>query len=132
MSNPGDMRDWVLIQYSTFDQKTTGEKVEAWHDQEWDWMDVQPQGSQIQWKARQIQPETTHLIVMRFRPLSETRHRLVFEGKVYVIMGIVDEKNMNRYLRVEAKETEELIGSFIEVSDGDPLGANVLEPITYG
>ncbi|PRY70982.1 phage head closure protein [Halomonas ventosae] len=93
----GDLRYLVNVQaFTTTQDPTTGEMVEAWSTVGQEWASIEGVSGREYLAAAAEQAETTFRVVMRHRPDVKTEMRLEHEGDTYQIKAILPDKRRRR------------------------------------
>lgn len=102
--NIGRLRHRITIQQQYNRPNGYGATVSDWQDLHHVWAEVKPLSGRENFSAAQIQPEATVHIWLRYLPNVDTTMRLRFNDKLYLIIGVVNYKELNRSLLLQCKE----------------------------
>lgn len=100
----GDLRDRVTIQSRNVGADTFGAPVVTWSDAAEVWADVQPLMGRELYEARQVKPDVSHKVTLRYYAGLTPRHRLLFEGRVLLIQSVLNPDKRKRFHEVMAIE----------------------------
>lgn len=100
----GPMRHRVEIQSVTEVLDTHGEAIETWITDAIVWGRVEPLSGAERFQAKTISPETSHRILIRYRPGVTSKHRLVHRDRVLGIESVLNLDERNETLEILARE----------------------------
>lgn len=105
--NPGILRHRVRLEGPPATAPDgLGGGAEAWPLVEELWAHVQPLNATERYRQHQEQHAVTHRVTIRYRTGVSTKQRLVFDGRVLEIMGIINPTETTAYLILECVESE--------------------------
>ncbi|WP_410496488.1 phage head closure protein [Cellulosilyticum sp. ST5] len=81
-----------------------GEIIENWGDVITVWAEISPMSGQQFFAAKQINSEITHNVYIRYREGLKPNMRVLFKGRVFEILYIMNIKEENRLLQIYCKE----------------------------
>jgi SPP1 family predicted phage head-tail adaptor len=100
----GSLRHQITIQTKTATTDAYGGPVDVWEDLETVWAAVEPlQGRELV-TAQAVNAETTTRITIRYREGVTPANRIVFEGKYYNLLSVVDTDLKHREMIILASE----------------------------
>ncbi len=81
-----------------------GEPVDEWEDIKTVWAEIAPVSGNQFFAAKQINSEITHNVYIRYREGLKPNMRVLFKGRVFEILYIMNIKEENRLLQIYCKE----------------------------
>lgn len=99
----GPMRRRASLQsppQETEAQNQYGEVATAWADVAEVWVQVEPLSGKELWQAQQVQADVTHRVTMRYRPGVRPKWRIVYQGRVFNILYVLNLEERNRTLQL--------------------------------
>lgn len=100
----GHLRHSVTLQERTTDQDETGAQIETWADVATVWGAVEPLSGRELFTAQQVKAEVTAQITIRYRSGISATMRIVFEGRLYNILAVIDPEERHRELQLLCSE----------------------------
>lgn len=91
----GKLRHRLQVQSYTEAQDTVGQSIKTWSLETTRYGEVQPLQGRELFNAQQVQPQTTHKVIMRYYALTPA-HRLVFNNRTFDVLSVInkDERNL--------------------------------------
>jgi len=83
----GPLRHRLAVLYPQETGNTFGELAQLWQLQTIVWGRVDPKSAQKPWVAQQCDPQTTHLIEVRYLPGLNTKYQLVKAGSALTVIA---------------------------------------------
>jgi len=99
-----ELRQRIKFQALSRTPDGQGGWLESWSDFTEVWAKVTPTSARERQFSQQIQPTTTHKIVIRWMEGLTTEMRILFEGRILQIHGISRENEERWFLNIEAEE----------------------------
>lgn len=107
MSYPsaGDLTRRITIQQRQTGQDTFGQQLAGWVDLLTCWAEITPLSGRELMAAQAMQAETTHEIVIRYRPGITAAMRVLYQGRIFEIKAPpIDESTLHRRLTLLCAE----------------------------
>jgi len=102
--NPGELRHRITIQQLSSSQDTYGENVDTWVDVATVYAAVNPISGRELFAAEKENSEITHRVKIRYRSGITPDMRVLFEGREFSIMYVIDYKERHIELQLMCKE----------------------------
>lgn len=100
----GRLRHRVTIQKATVTQDGSGQPVETWSNME----DIYAQVEQVSGRelvlAKQVSPDTTHLITIRYALHVDSIKRVKFGSRVFNVLNVNHIENRQRTIELLCRE----------------------------
>jgi SPP1 family predicted phage head-tail adaptor len=103
----GRLRHRVTIQEYTESQNTYGEVTKSWVDFATVWAAMEPARGREFWESQQINAETTSTVVLRYLAGVKPEMRVLYDGRVFQILSVINPDERNRELQLRVKEVVE-------------------------
>lgn len=103
----GRLRHRVTIQQCTETQNSYGEAVKEWTDYATVWASVEPAKGREFWESQQVNAEITGTVVMRYLAGVKSKMRVLYDGRVFEILAVINPDERNRELQLAVKEMVE-------------------------
>jgi len=106
----GFLSERILIQQRTSVAKTGGGRTVTWSDVKSVWAWVKPMNATQRAMASQLEDKVTHTIIIRYDPslkLPDKDKRIKYGTRIFVIRGLIDIEEDNRFYEINALETDE-------------------------
>lgn len=87
------------------DDDTTGQVLDTWQDVGKKWAKITPLTQTEILRAKQVQLDTTHTILLRWFEGLQSDYRILYLGKTYNINGIIDVDLDHVLYRLSCTET---------------------------
>lgn len=87
-STSSSLRHRLLLQQESEASDGAGGYTRSWTDVGYVWAEVMPLSGKEYLFADKLQAESTHVIRIRFRDDITTRHRFLFDSRVFAIQAI--------------------------------------------
>ncbi len=100
----GELRQRIQIQANTVTQSALGQPLDSWATVATRWASVKPASGQMFVATEQVRNATTHKIVLRYYAGLTPRHRIVFKTRVFNILSVINEEELNVRHTVLAEE----------------------------
>lgn len=100
----GDLRHRVTIQQLVTVYDEYNQPVEMWQDLTTVWAAIEPLSGREYWQAKAVNAEVTHRVRMRYRAGITPEMRLVFNGRVFEILAVLNLEERNIELQLLCKE----------------------------
>lgn len=100
----GKMRHRVTIQQQSQAQDSHGQETEVWADVETVWASVRPVSGREFFAASGERSDITHEILLRYEPTLTPRHRIVYDGRIFDVVAVLNSDERDRFLDVKAIE----------------------------
>lgn len=104
MTVVGNLRHRVIIQGKQTTPDGMGGFVEAWQDIATVWGDVRPLRGQERYVAQQAVSEVTHKVTIRYMSGIAPGNRILFDGRVFDILAVINVAERNRWLELLCSE----------------------------
>jgi len=99
----GKLRHRVTIQTPTV-TTTRGQETTTWTTYDTVWASIEPLYGREYWEAAKINSEITAKITMRWRRGIKPQMRCVYGPRIFEIISIIDDQQLNRQLQLMVKE----------------------------
>ena len=105
MIRAGSMRHVLDIEQSVLDTTPEGEEIQIWSKLSSARASINPINGTESFLTDQLRNEVSHKIGMRYKKLLPTNNRLIFEGRIFEIIAILNfqEKKSNILILVNEK-----------------------------
>lgn len=100
----GDLRKRVKIQQRGTTQDSFGQQITTWTDVAEVWASIEPMSGRELMAAAAVQSETTHTVVIRYRPGIVPAMRINYGGRLFNIGAVIDENERHRMLTLICSE----------------------------
>ena len=97
------IRNRIQLQQQTKTRNSMGGEIKTWVDVATVWTEKLHQSSREFFSVQKVTAEITDLFKIRYRQNIDTKMRLVFDGKIYDILGANDPNGRRRELWLMAK-----------------------------
>ena len=102
--NIANLRHKVALQGPTRTSDGAGGYTEAFNTIANLFADIRPQNALESYRQGQIQEKVTHKIIIRYRTDIQTNYKIVDGSQTYMIKGIKNINNRNRFLELYCEE----------------------------
>lgn len=86
----GDLNRQVTVEQRAVTRDTFGQQTTTWTTFCNTWAKIEPLSGRELQLAQAINPETSHMVVIRYRPGVTTAMRVTYQGRHFNILGILD------------------------------------------
>jgi SPP1 family predicted phage head-tail adaptor len=93
--NPGDLRRRVEIRTNTPTKDAKGQNQPNWSTIATVWASIEPASGTHFVATEQVRNETTHKVVIRYFAGLTPRNQLVYNGRTFNILSVINETEMN-------------------------------------
>lgn len=100
----GKFRHRVTIQKYTPTHDSFGEEVKEWVDVCTVWAGVEPLRGREFFRAQTIHAEVTTRVSIRYRGGISPKMRVVFDGRFFDILSVINEEEKNKEIQLMCKE----------------------------
>lgn len=100
----GDLRHQIEIQRYTETSNDFGEVIEAWNTINTVKANITPLSGKEYYASKQVNAETTHQVFIRYISGLKPADRVVFNGRVFNILSIINYKEKNISLELLCTE----------------------------
>ena len=100
----GDLDRRVSVQQRGSNVDANGQQSMVWTELFSSWANIAPMGGTEMLAAQAINAESTHNVVMRWRPNVTAGMRLVYQGRVFNILNINDQNMAHQILELTCSE----------------------------
>lgn len=100
----GRLNKRITFQELGQDKDSYGEIVEAWLDLKTVWAEIAPVSGNQFFAAKQINSEITHNVYIRYKKDLKPSMRILFKGRVFEILYIMNVKEESSLLQIYCKE----------------------------
>jgi SPP1 family predicted phage head-tail adaptor len=100
----GDLKHCVRIQKPILTSDAMGGQTESWEDVFHGFAFIQPLRANQRLFAQRLNHETTHRVVLRHCSGVTSKQRILYEGRVLWVQGVVNVDEANRFLEVLCNE----------------------------
>ncbi|MGL5328164.1 MAG: phage head closure protein [Peptostreptococcaceae bacterium] len=103
--NVGRLKHKITIQEKTKEKNGYGELKEIWTNVYTDRrVEIKPVTGKSFWSAQQINSEITHQVITRYADRIKPSMRIVFKGRVFEILYVMNFNEAEKYLQIMCKE----------------------------
>jgi SPP1 family predicted phage head-tail adaptor len=102
--NSGVLRHRVCVEEKVIARNAYGEEEITWRPLFYAWTSIDPLSGREYYTARQMQATTTHKMVMRYQAGIKPYQRITWDGRIFDIDAIANEKENKQYLTILATE----------------------------
>lgn len=100
----GKLRHRVTLQEYVSLKDSFGAEIEAWSDKATVWASIEPLSGREYFAARQMNAEVNTKITIRYRTGVKPTMRILFAGRVFEILSVINTEEKNRELILMCKE----------------------------
>lgn len=100
----GKLRHRITLQEYTSSRDSFGAEVETWSDTATVWASIEPLSGREYFAAQQVNAEISTKITLRYRSSVKPTMRVLYEGRVYEILSVINAGERNRELILICKE----------------------------
>lgn len=100
----GPLRHRITLQNRTSSKDEFGQLVETWADLATVWGSVEPISGRELLSAQQTLGEVTHRIRTRYCAGITAATRILFNGRIFDIESVINDKEKNAHIEIMAKE----------------------------
>jgi len=79
--------------------------IETWTALKEVWAEIKPINTFEHFEANSISEKITHTIILRYFADLKTEHRIKYQGRIFVIKGIINVLEENKVLELKVEET---------------------------
>jgi SPP1 family predicted phage head-tail adaptor len=92
------------IQRKSITRGPSGQQIESWSDVAAVWLSVLNQSGREVTTAREVLPELTHSVMIRYRKGINSGMRLVMDSRIFDILAVRNRMEQNEVLLLDCKE----------------------------
>ena len=100
----GSLQHRVALQQKTVNEDAIKQQSESWTDMSTMWARIEPLSGREYFAARQENAEITAKITIRYRPGINTDLRIVFDGRIFEVLSVVNPEERCKLLILMCKE----------------------------
>ena len=100
----GDLKRRITIQQRSASVDTFGQQLVTWSNLLTSWAEIQPTSGREMVSAEAQQFEISHQITIRYRSTITPAMRVLYEGRVFEIMSVLDQDTQHRRLTLMCSE----------------------------
>lgn len=100
----GDLRRQIVIQQRSTTKDTHGQESTSWSDVATTWAAIEPLNGRELLAAQAQQSETTHQVVIRYRTGITAANRVLYQGRVFNVLSVIDQDMKHRSLMLLCSE----------------------------
>jgi SPP1 family predicted phage head-tail adaptor len=101
----GPLRNQIAIQTYTTARDVHGGATPTWSTQATVWGSIEPLQGRELYNARQVSPDVTHKITIRFYSGLNPKNRLLNDSRIFNIKSITNLEERDRYMTVMCTES---------------------------
>lgn len=101
----GKLRHRITIQEYTETRDSFGAEIKNWTDKAFVYASVTPVSGREYYAASQVHSEVTAKVLIRYLPGIESTMRVLFDGRVFEILSVINTEEKNTELVLMCKET---------------------------
>jgi SPP1 family predicted phage head-tail adaptor len=103
----GKLRHRVRLQEYVISKDSFGAEVENWSDTATVWASIEPLSGREYFAAQQINAEVSTKITIRYRAGVKPTMRILFGGRIFEILSVINTEEKNRELILMCREVLE-------------------------
>lgn len=100
----GELRKRVTVQQRSTTQDAYGQPLTTWSDVCTVWAAIEPMSGRELLAAAAVRSESTHTVLMRYRPGIVPAMRINYGGRIFNIASVLDENERHRQLTLICSE----------------------------
>ena len=100
----GKLRHRVILQEYISSKDSFGAEVETWSDIATVWASIEPLSGREYFAAQQINAEVSAKITIRYRASVKPTMRVLFEGRIFEILSVINTEEKKRELILMCRE----------------------------
>lgn len=100
----GRLNKRITLQQLGQDKDIYGEIIEDWVDIKTVWAEIAPVSGNQFFAAKQINSEISHNVYIRYRKDLKPSMRVLYKGRVFEILYIMNVKEANQLMQIYCKE----------------------------
>ncbi|WP_374711533.1 phage head closure protein [Symbiobacterium terraclitae] len=104
MTTAAVFRQRVTLQQHVVGQDEYGQPIDTWQDVATVWAAVEPLRGREYFAAHQVQAEVTTRIRIRYRRGIRPEMRVLYDGRVFNILSVIDPEERHRELQLMCRE----------------------------
>lgn len=103
-TSAGMLNRRVTIEQVTSTRDEVGGQVETWSTLVTVWAEVRQKSASERFYRQQVAAQATHTITIRWRADITTKHRVVYNGRRFVIRGVTDVDDGRQWMDLACEE----------------------------